>query len=201
MKTILKGFNPWVVVFVGMAGFHIWRQSPVDVTIFAIAAALILSQVFGATRIGFRQQPKISVWAIAVVTVASAVILFLAPRSGALVTVTLLALVIIGLVLLFYRDFAPHPKPTRPVLRARIAWSIWALVFALVEWAAYLGARSTGSLEGYPTISVLLDAPLDEPLGRAIFVVLWLMAGVYLFGVRRTATRSSQQKLTEGEPA
>jgi hypothetical protein len=200
MKTRLKGLNPWVLVFVGMAGFHIWRQSPVDITIFALAAALILSQVFGATRIGFIQQPQISVWIIAAVTISSAAILFLAPRSGAVVIITLLAFVAIGAILLFYRDLPPHPTPSQPVLRARLAWSIWALVFALIEWAAYLGARSTGSLDGYPTISVLLDAPLDQPLGRAVFVALWLIAGVYLFGIRRSGKRL-QPSAAEGEPA
>jgi hypothetical protein len=173
------------VVFVGMALFHVWRQSPVDIAIFATAAALILSQAFGLTGFGFKRQPQLAVWAIASVTIFSAIILYFAPRGGWVAIITLLLFVPIGFVLLFYRDLPPYPDPTRPVTRARLAWSLWASSFALVQLIAYFGARATGSLDGYPTISVLLDASLDDPLGRAIFVVLWLVAGVYLFGVRR----------------
>ena len=185
MTALFRGFNPWVVVFVGIALFHVWRQSPVDIAIFLTAAVLILTQVFGLTDLGFKRQPQIAMWAIAAVTILSAVLLYFAPRSGWVAITTLLLFVPIGFVLLFYRDLPPHPAPTRPAARARVVWSVWAVAFALVQLIAYLGARETGSLDGYPTISVLLDASLDEPLGRALFVVLWLLAGVYLFGVRR----------------
>jgi hypothetical protein len=185
VTALFRGFNPWVVVFIGMALFHVWRQSPVDIAIFLTAAILILTQVFGLTKFGFKRQPQVAVWAIAAVTIASAVVLYFAPRSGWVAIITLLLFVPIGFALLFYRDLPPHPAASRPVARARLVWSLWAVAFALVQLVAYLGARETGSLDGYPTISVLLDASLDEPLGRAIFVVLWLIAGVYLFGVRR----------------
>jgi hypothetical protein len=182
---VFRHFNPWVVVFVGTALFHVWRQSLEDILIFGGAAALILTQVFGLTKFGFKQQPKVPVWAIALTVVAAALILYFAPRHGLLNTLTLLAFIVIGILLLLYVDQENQLPASKPVKRSRLLWGIWAIVFALIELAAYIGSKLTQDLGRFPTISVLLDPVLDEPLGRATFVALWLIAGVFLFGVRR----------------
>lgn len=178
-------FNPWVVIFLGTAIFHVWRGSFEDVLIFGGSAALIITQVLGLTRFGFSQQPRFHVYQIATVVVLVAGILYFAPRHSLINLLTLVALIPIGVALLFYVDRTDQPAATRPVLRSRLLWGSWAVIFALIELVAYLGSKLTGDLGGFPTISVLLDPVLDDALGRALFVVLWLMAGVYLFGVRR----------------
>jgi len=184
-RAILRGFNPWVVIFVGMALFHIWRESWQDVFIFGIGAVLILSQVFGFTKLGFKSQPQFSSIAIGTFVTGSAVVLFFAPRHEWANFVTLLAFLPIGIALLLYTDENTHPETTIQERRARLAWAYWALLFALTELVAYLGSKLSGDLTKYPTISVLLDPVLDQPFGRAVFISLWLMSGVYLFGIRR----------------
>lgn len=180
---ILRGFNPWVVIFVGTAIFHAWRGSWQDLIIFGASAILILTQVFGMYRLGFENQPKFGVTPIALVVMVSAAVLFVAPRHGIVVTLALIAFIPIGIALVMYRD-RPVPEPSRLVLRTRLIWALWAIIFALIELVAYVGSKLVGDLNQFPTISVILDPVLETPIGRAVFVALWLIAGVYLFGVR-----------------
>lgn len=185
MSVIVRGLNPWVLIFVGLAFFHLWRQSPQDIIIFGGSALLILTQVFGKTSWGFAQQPQIKPLPIALVVLGASAALYVSERHGAVNFLVLVVFIPIGFVLLFYRDSAVHPVPKRQVLRSRWVWTLWAGLFALVELVAYLGSKLSGDLERYPTISVLLDPILDEPIGRAVFIALWLVSGIYLFGVRR----------------
>lgn len=146
---------------------------------------MILSQVAGLTRFGFREQPQLNPWVIGAVVMASALALYFSERHGLVNFVTLLIYIPIGIVLLLYVDRENQTLPTGPVRRSRLVWGTWAISFALIELIAYLGSKVSGDLELFPTISVLLDPVLDDPLGRATFVALWLIAGVYLFGIRR----------------
>lgn len=185
MLKIFRGFNPWVVVFVGTAIFHIWRGSGIDAVIFAVSAVILISQVLGLTKLGFRYQRQIHPWPIAVVIVAVGLGLFFAERAS-IITAGILVAVFFGMFpLIFYKDLIYQPKPTVPVLRARLVWSLWALSFTLIELSAFVASQRNGGDENYPTISLLLDQPLNEPVFRAAFVIAWLMLGVFLFGVRR----------------
>jgi hypothetical protein len=186
METVRRiSFNPWVLIFVGTALFHLWRGSVEDVLIFGGAALLIMSQVAGFTNLGFSSQPTLNPWLISLVVMASALALYFSPRHEIVNFITLLLFIPIGIVLLMYRDSEKKQPRTEPVLRARAIWGTWAISFALVELVAYLGSKLVGDLDRFPTISVLLDPVLDDPLGRAAFIALWLIAGVYLFGIRR----------------
>ncbi len=185
MNKLFKGFNPWVVIFVIMALFHVWRESWQDVAIFGISAIVILTQVFGLTKIGFESQPKLGLWTISPVVALSAIILYISPRHGLENFLVLMFFIAIGIVLIMYKD-APRQFPAKKTIRrSRLLWALWAIGFALNELFAYVASKLTGSLDGFPTISVILDPVLDEPLGRAVFVALWLASGIYLFGVRR----------------
>lgn len=180
---LLKGFNPWVVIFVGTALFHTWRGSLQDIIIFGGAAILILTQVFGMYQIGFKEQPKFNSWVIAAVVFVSALVLYVAPRHGTVNFLVLIAFIPIGIALVMFRD-GPPKKPSALLRRTRAFWGWWAALFALVELVAYVGSKLVGDLTRFPTISVIFDPVLDTPLGRGAFVALWLLAGVYIFGVR-----------------
>jgi hypothetical protein len=66
-----------------------------------------------------------------------------------------------------------------------LSWGLWAFVFAVIELIAFIGGFLTNDDSSFPTISIILDPVLETQLGRAVFVALWLMAGVYLLGVRK----------------
>lgn len=174
-----------MIIFIGTAIFHAWRGSLEDILIFGGAAALIVSQVLGFTRVGFTRQPTINPYVITVVVIAAALVLYFSPRQSLTSLVTLLLFIPIGILLLLYVDQEHQPMPDTKTVRTRLIWGTWALVFGGIELVAYLSSKLTDDLERYPTISVLLDPALDDSLGRAVFVALWLTSGVYLFGVRR----------------
>lgn len=180
---LLEGFNPWVLIFIATALFQAWRGSWPDFAIFTIASLLLLGQIFGLDKVGFNSQPKFSAWAIATVVMVSAVILYLAPRHSLVTNTTLIAFIPIGIALVMYRD-VPIPSPNKIVRRTRALWAWWGLLFALIELSAYVASDLANDFSKYPTISVFLDPVLETPFGRAVFVAGWLLAGVYLFGVR-----------------
>ena len=144
-----------------------------------------MTQVFGLTGKGFKQQPQFKVLPIGLVVIAAGLVMFFTERHGVWDMVVLLAFIPIGIMLLLYQDDRVQQVPTLQVLRSRWIWGVWAIGFALAELVAYLGSKIYDDLDTFPTISSLLDPALDNPLGRAVFIVFWLISGVYLFGVRR----------------
>lgn len=181
----LTNFNPWVVVFLGTAVFHFWRGSAADAIIFTIASVLVWSQVLGFTEIGLAKRPTVGLgWLVAVV-VLSAWSLYFSPRHGFQNTITLVLLAVAGLVLLWYRDPARPSALTARIRRARLTWALWAFCFTLIELVAFIHGYLNSNSEDLPTISAVMDPILDQPLGRAIFVAIWLGLGVFMFGVRR----------------
>lgn len=185
MLKIFKGLNPWVLVAFGAATFHLWRGSGVDAVIFVAVTALLMTQVLGLTKIGFRYQKQLNPWPIAVIVVAVGLGLFFSERASVLTAIILIAVFFGMFPFVFFKDLVRQPQPTKPVLRARMTWSFWALGFSLIELFAFAASRNNGGDNSYPTISLLLDQPLNEPVFRAAFVIAWLALGVYLFGVRR----------------
>lgn len=177
--------NLWVLVFIGTALFHVWRGSIEDAYIFGSASILMLSQVMGFTEFGFQRKPQLSIWVIAILVVAVATVLYLFPPHSMPNAFTLLALLPAGIALIFYVDPKQHPKPTLSVTRARLSWGLWAFLFAVIELIAFIGGFLTNDDNSFPTISIILDPVLETQLGRAVFVALWLMAGVFLLGVRK----------------
>lgn len=185
MLKALRGFNPWVVVAVATAIFHIWRGSGVDAVIFVFTAAVILSQVLGLTKIGFRYQCKLNPWTIGVGISFVGLMLFFLPRASIPTAGVLVAVFLVMIPLIFYKDLTVQPSSTLQVRRSRLLWSLWALTFSLVELFAFVASRTNGGSDEYPTISLLLDGPLNQPVFRATFVVAWLLMGIFLFGIRR----------------
>lgn len=185
MLKVFRGFNPWVVVAFATAAFHIWRGSGVDAVIFVFTSAVILSQVLGLTKVGFKYQRKLNPWPIGIAIAAVGLMLFFSPRASIFTAVVLVAVFFLMIPFIFYKDLVVQPVMTKQVKRARLFWSLWALTFSLVELFAFVASRTNGGDESYPTISLLLDGPLNQPVFRAAFVVAWLLAGIFLFGVRR----------------
>lgn len=185
MLKLLRGFNPWVVVAFATAAFHIWRGSGVDAVIFVFVSAVILSQVLGLTKVGFKYQRTLNPWPIGIAVAAVGLMLFFSPRASISTAVVLVAVFFLMVPFIFYKDLVKQPAMTVPVKRARLLWSLWALTFSLVELFAFAASRTNGGDDNYPTISLLLDGPLNEPVFRAAFVIAWLLMGMFLFGVRR----------------
>ena len=184
--TSYRSFNPWVVVFLGTAVFHFWRGSVADAAIFSLASILVWSQVFGFTDFGLAKRPAVGRGWLAGVVIVSAWSLYFSPRHGLQNVITLVLIAVAGLALLWYRDPADPAPLTQSIRRARLTWALWAFCFTVVELVAFVyGYLNPAEDDNLPTISAVMDPILDQPLGRAIFVAIWLALGVFMFGVRR----------------
>ena len=62
-------------------------------------------------------------------------------------------------------------------------WIIWAVCMCLWEYAANILGQFSPVKNAFPTISVLIDPLLDNPLGKAGFVAVWLAVGYSLIRV------------------
>ncbi len=70
-------------------------------------------------------------------------------------------------------------RPTVPDARLRRTTRLWAVVALtglLWEAGAYFGELTIGQYE-YPTLSVLLEPPLQDPALRFVAWSVWLLAG------------------------
>jgi hypothetical protein len=74
-----------------------------------------------------------------------------------------------------------RPAWDRPTSRTAFAWSAAWIAACLWELAMFiLGSHETDGRNLYPAASDILDPLLDNPLAKALFVVVWLAAGVGL---------------------
>lgn len=181
----------WILILVLTGAFQFYRNAIPDGTVFLVmAAALIVAQIPALRRFSeYRWQPRRVIVVIALAVAAA--VLVLTPRHGFAD-----GLVIIGSGILVFIVAWPNPPTdddadtswTPRLRRSAIAWAILGIVFCLWELSMYfLGLGQTGRLQ-YPALSDLLDPALDNPFERAIFVLLWLAAGVALARRGRTKT-------------
>ncbi|KHL18047.1 hypothetical protein CLV56_1143 [Mumia flava] len=170
------------LVLAFLAGFQVMRESPRDLTIFTGATLLV---VVGAVlrrprvavprrllRLAARRSPLAVGIAVGLVVVA-VLVLVLAPRESLAIELVAGA---IGLVVLLVawgaRDDLPGaldaraPGRVRPYRRAATAWVVLVAAFGAWQLVAY---------EPGPTVSDILDPMADAPVGRVVFVVVWLL--------------------------
>jgi hypothetical protein len=70
----------------------------------------------------------------------------------------------------------PAVEPSRRVRRATVLWAAVILAGLLWEAAAFIGEHTVGQYE-YPTLSLLTEPALQEPMVRFAAWVAWLLAG------------------------
>lgn len=190
-RTLRLTVAAWILILALTGGFQFYRNAIADGTVFLVmAAALIVAQIPAFRRLSeYRWQPRRVVVVIALAVAAA--VLILTPRHGFAD-----GLVIIASGILVFVVAWPNPPTdetadntwTPRMRRSALAWAILGIVFCLWELAMYfLGLGQTGRLQ-YPALSDLLDPALNNPFERAIFVVLWLAAGVGL--ARRGRTKA-----------
>jgi hypothetical protein len=185
LKLALKGLNPWLPVFVFVVAFHLNRGAYVDAIIFGVGSMLMIADWKRWIPWHMPERPKINVWVIALVLGVCFTVLLTTERNGWQDVVLLLALAPIALVMVYYRDHGPKPAANRAMARAKWIWMILALFMAVAELFAYIFASVYKDDQNFPTISVLVNPVLESPIGRAIFLVIWMLIGVGLLQVRK----------------
>ena len=184
-KAWLKGINPWLSVLAFTTMFHVTRGSVGDAIIFGTGCLILIADWKKLIPWHMPERPKVSVWVIALVLGVSFFVLLLTERTGWQNIVLLLALAPIALVMVYYRDHGPKPSATPIMARTKWIWMTLALSMAVSELFAYIFATVYKDDKTYPTVSILVNPVLESSIGRAVFLVLWLLIGVGLLQIRR----------------
>ena len=184
-KELLRGINPWLPVFVFIVAFHLNRGSIGDAVIFGIGSLLLIADWKHWIPWHMPERPKVNGWVIALVLGVSFLILLTTERNGWQDIVLLLTLAPIALVMVYYRDHGPKPSATRVMARTKWIWMTLALSMAVAELFAYIFATVYKDDRSFPTVSVLVNPVLESPIGRSVFLVLWMLIGVGMLGIWR----------------
>jgi len=184
-KEQLRGINPWLPVFVFLVAFHLNRGSIGDAIIFGLGSLILIADWKRWIPWHMPERPKVSGWVIALVLGVSFVILLTTERNGWQDVVLLITLAPIALVMVYYRDHGPKPSSTRVMARTKWIWMTLALSMAVAELFAYIFAAVYKDDRSFPTVSVLVNPVLESPIGRSVFLVLWMLIGVGLLQVRK----------------
>jgi len=157
----------------------------VDAVIFAIGCLILIADWKKWIPWQMPERPRISIWLIILVIAISFSVLLLTERNGWQDRVLLLSLVPIAFTMVYYRDHGPKPGSSKQMARTKWVWMTLALLMAVSELFAFIFATVYRDDSTFPTISILVNPVLDLPLGRAIFLTLWLLIGVGLLQIGR----------------
>jgi hypothetical protein len=206
VRTVTFGAVAWLVVLAAVAGVQVSRRAWPDSIVLLTVLGVLVVDLTGSLRHGTATASHGGP-AIIGAAVLVGLVLFVAPRHG---TVAGLAVVASGAAALAYawparaddddraagnrvagsrvaRDrvagdtAGDRPARDRPTSRTAFAWSAAWIAACLWELAMFiLGSHETDGRNLYPAASDILDPLLDNPLAKALFVVVWLAAGVGL---------------------
>jgi hypothetical protein len=159
------------------------RGVVVDATIFFVVALALTFDGLGRIPITLRtmRRPRATIAIPFIVLVGT--VLVLAPRHGAIVTVTM---ALVGLVVLSAawapRDGQIRMEPRDPAVTRAVAWwTIAVVAICLWELAAFIWGRGgAAATYAHPAISDLLDPALDSFPGRLVFFAMWFGLGTAL---------------------
>jgi hypothetical protein len=184
LRRITFGTIAWLVVLAAVTGVQLSRRAWPDAITLAAVLGLLVVDLTGRLRHGSLTVARTGP-AIIGAAVLVGLVLFVAPRHGA---VAGLAVVASGAAAVTYawpdrRGDALGERPVwdQPTSRTAFAWSAAWIAACLWELAMFvLGSKETDGRNRYPAASDILDPALNHPLEKALFVVVWLAAGVGL---------------------
>ena len=175
----------WVAAFALCSALQVFRGDVVDETIFASSTVLILLSTtllrrFSIPAARFNRLRYLE-WAGLVLLLS----LGLIPRHSQLSAFVLLAALAAVVPIAWGATALSPQKLTIRERNARLLWSSWAVVVCLWEFAANILGQLNQTHTRFPTISLLLDPVLNSVIGKAIFVMAWLMVGFGLLKASR----------------
>ncbi len=173
----------WLTVLVLTGAVQLVRGALSDAVIFGAAAAVLAGERLGLLPL-LDRMPRASRAPLLVGAAAAAVVLCLAPRHS-LAAGLAMGGVAIGVLAAAWpppRALESAHGPWPRALRL-LGWG-WAIIWiAGCLWEVRqvtAGAAVAAGRTRYPALSDLLDPVLNTVVGKVVFVVLWLGAGLFL---------------------
>lgn len=177
--NLKRGFtNLWFWLFVTTTLFQVFRGSVVDAIIFGLGTLMVFLSAANLLNHIHLAKPHAHKYAIFTAVFVIVVALSIVPRHGELHAIVVLATLPLALRFAWYSDRGPKDKPDKRIKIARMTWAGASVGLLLWEFGANIFGQLDKSLYSFPTISVLVDPLLDNLLGQAIFVILWLTVGI-----------------------
>ena len=186
-SAVTVGTVAWLVVLSAVAGVQLSRHAWTDAAVLAVAVVALVASLSGRLPHGTIGTVATTGPAVIGVAALTGVVLFLAPRHGTLAGVVVAA-VGAGAVAYAWPDRADDDPAVgnrlvwdRPTSRTAAAWTAAWVAGCLWELAMFLlGGTETDGRDVYPAASDLLDPLLANPLVKALFILVWVTAGLGL---------------------
>jgi len=175
----------WVAAFGLCSALQVFRGSLVDEAIFITSTILILLSTTALRTVSFPAERFNRVRYLEWAGVVLLLSLGLIPRHSALSAFMLLVALVVVIPLAWGETPASTAILAKRESNARLLWSSWAVVVCLWEFAANILGQLNETHTEFPTISLLLDPVLNSVIGKAGFVVAWLMVGFGLLKAGR----------------
>lgn len=166
--------SPWIPLFAFVCLFHIVRGVASDAILFGLFTLIEIASWQGWLP-RFKHRPNLNVWLVRGVLVAAGCTLFFAERNSLADHLLFFGLLPLAIWTVNFK----HATIRSPkfVVRTRGLWLALALAMALVELGAYIAANILKDDRDWPTVSVLVGPVLDLPLGRIVFMTVWVALG------------------------
>jgi hypothetical protein len=185
-KLSVQRLNPWTPLFAFVALFQLLRGANFDAIYFSVVVLILLVDSWKAFPYSFPKRPNIGLLGASLFSLMFGLLLFLAPRKSPFEIALMIGAFLLVLGLVWYKDSGPIPESTRAMNRSKWLWITVGVLINLWELFSYVANDVTGNSEEFPTISVLMSPVMADPIGRVLFLALWLMSGLTLL---RIATR------------
>jgi hypothetical protein len=173
----------WIVIMLLTGGFQFYRGAAPDGIVFtALAAALILDALHWMPAFRAREWRPSRTLLVIALGIAAAV-LALTPRHGLADSVVLIVSGALVLIVAWpdHSNGTGRPAWTPRMRRSATLWAAVGIAVCLWELAMYfLGTYVPGGRDDFPALSDLLDPLIQNPIGRVLFVAMWLLGGVAL---------------------
>lgn len=179
------GVWPWLVVLAFTGCFHLYRNAPIDGVVYLLVGLALTLDALGVLPVVRRTAARAGHPLVLIPAAAACgIVLVFAPRHSIADGIVVTAIGATVLVLAW-----PDPAPGRPrdeaggedarlLRRSAALWASAGILGCLWELGAFFLGRSSPTAEyDFPPLSTLVGPLLDEPLGRAVLVALWLLGG------------------------
>jgi hypothetical protein len=187
-RRVTFGTVAWLVILALIVVVRLSRQAWPDVALLLVVLAVLLADLAGRLPHGTLDVAATGPGVIGAAVLAG-VVLVLAPRFGGVAGVAVVA-VGVGTVAYAWPDRPPDDSAAEDLTtwnerttHTATAWAAAWIAGCLWELAMFLlGGRTPDAGEEYPAVTDLVNPVVDNSAGKALFVVVWLAAGVWLLG-------------------
>lgn len=172
----------WTIAFGIGTAFQIWRGATSDAVIFGIATIFLIInsnavRQESTRRFSLESHLREKVVAIPLLSLIG-ITLYLSPLHSGIPTWLFIGIAPLALTLTWFSDRPDAIKPGAPIFLSAKVWSGLGILTSLWEVLNYILAERSHDDITHPTITDLVDPVLKNHVGKILFIVIWVAAGI-----------------------